>query len=346
VRRLSLLTLITLVMAGCAGSNAPETKATGTIAFVRSGVGGSNARLWVMRADGSGQRALTHDRADHGSPAWSPDGRRIVAYASRGRHGGSQIVVIDADGSGQRRLTKTDNDYEQDSDAVWSPDGRTIAFTAYDCGSYWVRIVGADGSGQRTLAPRGRSEFPEYAEPAWSPDGRKILFANVHDGVYVVNRDGSGWRVLARMKPADPNPVGGSVAWSPDGRRIAFISDGNLWEMNADGTRRRRLVESAGSSGIAWSPDGRKIAFNRRPDAGDDRAVFVVNADGSGLRNLAGNSGVNDANPVWSPDGRVIAFTSDRDGNAEIYVMDADGSNQRNVSQNPADDWDPAWSPR
>jgi Tol biopolymer transport system component len=83
----------------------------------------------------------------------------------------------------------------------------------------------------------------------------------------------------------------------------------------------------------------------RAPFAREAKEIFVVNADGSGLRNLTDNDGAND-DPVWSPDGRAIAFTSDRDGNVEIYVMEADGGNERNVSQNAADDFDPAWSPR
>ena len=143
------------------------------------------------------------------------------------------------------------------------------------------------------------------------------------------------------------------VAWSPNGRLIAFLSDDDLWVMNADGTRPHRLVDSPGTGGsFTWSPDGRKIAFSvleRGPPPRvrhGDSEVHVVNADGSGSRNLTDSDHAYDDNPVWSPDGRAIAFTSDRDGNVEIYVMDADGSNERNVSHNPADYFDPAWSAR
>jgi len=114
-----------------------------------------------------------------------------------------------------------------------------------------------------------------------------------------------------------------------------------------------RLVDSPGkqSYDIAWSPDGRKIAFSileRGPPLRirhADSEIFVVNADGSELRNLTDNDRVYDENPVWSPDGRAIAFLSDRDGNSEIYLMNADGSDQRNVSQSPVEDFSPAWSP-
>ena len=91
-----------------------------------------------------------------------------------------------------------------------------------------------------------------------------------------------------------------------------------------------------------WSPDGRTIAFTQ----GDgDLEVFVVNVDGSGLRNLTDNERIQDTNPVWSPDGRAIAFLTDRDGNGEIYVMNADGGGERNLTNSASDDCCDAWSP-
>ena len=72
--------------------------------------------------------------------------------------------------------------------------------------------------------------------------------------------------------------------------------------------------------------------------------LFVMNADGSGLRNLTRHAG-SDMSPSWSPDGRQIVFQTDRDGNQEISVMNADGSGLRNLTRNPGPDRDPAWSP-
>ena len=125
----------------------------------------------------------------------------------------------------------------------------------------------------------------------------------------------------------------------------------NLYVVNSDGSGLRNLTSklAAGQgfgAGLAsdpvWSPDGRKIAFVRLSNR---LGVYVVNADGSGMRNLTPKPVGTYAAPAWSPDGRKIAFVSDRDGNSEVYVMNANGSGQRNLTRNPAFDADPAWSP-
>ena len=100
----------------------------------------------------------------------------------------------------------------------------------------------------------------------------------------------------------------------------------------------------------SWSPNATKIAFSSARDGNHD--IYVMNADGSNRTRLTDNSAI-DLNPSWSPDGSMIAFSSDRDGKMgrwtvpnEIYVMNADGSNQTRLTNNPADDTEPSWSPR
>jgi TolB protein len=326
MRRFALLTLIMLSAVGCGGSKASEVEATGTIAFIRGSW--PTIQLWVMSADGSGQRALKAGRTP-AAPAWSPDGRRI-AFEADDSDTFRDIYVINADGSGLRRLTRHRVDAVR---PVWSPDGRSIASNEYYDGTYAIWVLNANGGGELKVTPGWR-----FAGPAWSRDGRRIAHTHLDSGaVFVVNRDGSGRRVLARMKGAKRS---WGVAWSPDGRRIAFVSDDDMWMMNADGSGRRMLGPYAGA---VWSPDSRTIAFT---GSDGDSEIFVVGSDGSGLRNLTDNERVLDEDPAWSPDGRAIAFTSDRDGNSEIYVMNADGSDQRNVSRSTVDDYSPAWSPK
>lgn len=104
-----------------------------------------------------------------------------------------------------------------------------------------------------------------------------------------------------------------------------------------------------------WSPDGKKIvfAFSPRAELGDrTRSIYVINADGTGLEQLTDSLGIRDDTPSWSPDGQTIAFSSNRDYYpdaqlwSEIYLMDADGSNQRRLTYTDSlINGTPAWSP-
>ena len=142
-------------------------------------------------------------------------------------------------------------------------------------------------------------------------------------------------------------------AWSPDRSRIAFYRDGQIWAMDPDGTDQTNLTDDpAGGGDPAWSPDGDQIAFTR---CGEFCSIWVMDADGSNqspLTNQVGTDNV-DSRPAWSPDGTKIAFNSNRDSTPElgiddIWVMDADGSNETNLTNtlDPADgEGKPAWSP-
>jgi Tol biopolymer transport system component len=305
-------------------------------------VGG--AALLVAPAFGIGDRLLAliqgaPARPDVRSPVWSPGGRRI-AFVSR--RDGKALYVMNADGSGLRIVARVD----RLTTPAWSPDGREIVY-----GRNGVYVMNADGSGQRQLARRGSA-------PAWSPDGRRIAFV-ITGKLYVVNADGSGHRTLTRLGRGGG---GASLAWSPDGRKLLLVVKSisapgcgycsRLWVLNADGSGLRDLTRNLGgsrgfgawpASDAVWSPDGPKIAFVR---SNTRHGVYVINADGSGVRNLTPKPrGAAYAAPAWSPDGRKIAFAGERDGNSEIYLMNADGSGQRSLTSDLAYDGDPSWSP-
>jgi Tol biopolymer transport system component len=113
--------------------------------------------VWVMRADGSGQRRLTDDPGT--DPDWAPDGKRLL-YLHDGS-GGRLLYTINADGSARQRLGNLD----VVRTARWSPDGTSIALTAHDA----VWIVNADGTGLHRIRQSA-------AYPSWSPDGRQLVF--------------------------------------------------------------------------------------------------------------------------------------------------------------------------
>lgn len=230
-----------------------------------------------------------------------------------------------------------------------SPDRSTILYVRES--TRQLRVVGADGSGDRplfTTGPGSQLRITADARPAWSPDGRSIVvFADGPGppGLYVVGIDGA----VARRLPTQARV--GDPAWSPDGKLIVYWASptgdgGSLWTVPASGAGTpARLTD--GGAGIdadpAWSPDGRLIAFRHAEGgAAGNRDVWIMNADGTGRTRLTTDPRA-DQDPSWSPDGKQIAFSSERDGNREIYLMDADGTNQRRLTFNPLVDSAPAW---
>jgi dipeptidyl aminopeptidase/acylaminoacyl peptidase len=232
-----------------------------------------------------------------------------------------------------------------------------IAFTSSRNGNQDVYVMDANGANQRDLTSTSTASD---TLPQWSPNGKLILFQSFRNqrefpndaDVYVMNADGTDVQELTFSNAFDGDP-----AWSSDGRKIAFESrrDGNneIYTMNANGSATKRLTFNSVFDGDpAWSPDGKQIAFSSDRDG--NREIYVMNADGSNQRRLTHTDGtisdINptglDADPAWAPDGKKIAFESNRDGgNYEIYVMGADGSDQRNLSDNAAFDALPAWAP-
>jgi Tol biopolymer transport system component len=350
------------------------------IAFLRVMNGASREssyELYVMNPDGSGKRRLARSPKGDGGlsrPAWSPDGRKLLfamqprGSARRCDQAGAcndELFVINADGSGLRRLTRN---AEPDWAAVWSPNGKTIAFLSRRHGTGAdVFVMNADGSDQRNLTRKPGNEV----DPAWSPDGRALVFTAVPNGqplvvggsisasgpyrdVYVMNADGTGQRNLTHTREAEEY----AAAWSPDGRTIAFATyDGRsnrIFVINADGSRKRALTHEITETFISWSPDGRKIAFF-------DGGLAVVNADGSGLHRLTRN--VAFTGQSWSPDGRKLTFVRLRHPKkirpatgepprpslppaADLWVINTDGSGQRNLTRTPttSDGWGATWA--
>ena len=236
-----------------------------------------------------------------------------------------------------------------------SPAAGKIAFVSYRDGNLGIYVMNADGSGQTRLTENKSGPHGDFA-PAWSPDGSRIAFMSDRDGrsnyeIYVMNADGTGQTSLTDNPDIDSNP-----SWSPDGSRIAFDSGRDSYEIyvtNADGSGQTRLTDSPGfDSDPAWSPDGNRIAFVScdLPEPSPSEGLLhcdlsLMNADGSNRVPLTGEGEGNNYEPTWSPDGSRIAFVSYRVGNLGIYVMNADGSGQTRLTENPDIDLGPIWSP-
>jgi Tol biopolymer transport system component len=165
--------------------------------------------------------------------------------------------------------------------------------------------------------------------------------------LYSVRPDGGGLARLTTSTASDLCP-----AYSRDGRQIAFCSTRSgsfqIWTMRSDGTDLQQVTTGADDFFFFpdFSPDAKKIVFGGTATAtatNDD--IFTVNRDGSGLTQLTDDPG-NDDYPAYSPDGRKIVFTSDRTGVEQVWVMNADGSHQTELTHSGVtDDEVPDWSP-
>jgi TolB protein len=211
------------------------------------------ADLFVMDADGSNVRQLTHTPAAEGYPSWSPDGR-FIAFEADDASGNFGVYVMNADGSGARRLTQ---DPRRDVGPAWSPDGKKIAFMSDRAGQEFdIYEMNADGSGVERLTTGETNWFPQF-----SPDGTRLAL-HVGRDIHVLDLKTGTSRALTQ------DPANGMYpTWSPDGRKIAFMSWRNgkteLFTMNADGTDQRVLFSPETGSAIdpRWSPDGSRIVF-------------------------------------------------------------------------------------
>jgi Tol biopolymer transport system component len=277
-----------------------------------------------------------------------PQNGKIVFARSTPSGERRYIYTVNSDGSGLSRLTKGTPPFP--TLPAWSPDGTQIAF--FDV-QIWV--MRADGSNLRKLTPN-KLDAPGR-RPSWLPDGKRLAYghkvsAYAFPDIYTMDLYGSNITKITNT----PNLWEEDVDFSPDGSQVCLYrypesrQRVGIYVMNVDASNPTRLTDDR-ATGCAWSPDGTKIAYSYTSDDSDQRGyeanteVYVMNADGSGKTNLTNNR-ANDEEPQWSPDGTKITFMSDRNGDYEIYTMDADGSDVALVTKSPgAGAFDPDWQP-
>lgn len=311
----------------------------------------------------------------------SPDGRRLANWIptgdmdSEGCAGDVQdIYVWNVDGSQISNVTNTPDVNE--TGLVWSPDGLILALTSgapprchFVPGR--LEVIRADGSERRVLADfgssRGRVELPE-----WVSGGNALLFSVTHLGpgplpgppapdekaeIYTVNIDGSGLRRLLEFP-------GARIRWllSPDRTRLAVVEartagGWRLLLLNTDGTGLQEVeggqgqLPMFGQLSLSWSPDSSRLAFVGCEGDPCQPVVFVVNGDGSGLREVVrGQGGFSEFQwwaSSWSPDGTRLVFADCRGDSCQwaLFVVSADGSDLRALVD-PFLPFDPpTWSP-
>ena len=280
VNRAQIVTFLYRAFHLAQGTPVTAGPADGTIAFTSDRDG--DYELYVMNADGSNVRRLTHND-DHADwlPSWSPDGSQIVFTSDR--DGDFEVFVMNADGTDQRQLT---HNLSFETAPSWSPDGTRIAFTSDSDGDPEIFVINADGTDQRQLTFNRQDD----AYPSWSPDGARIAFQSERDGdseIFVMNADSTNQRQITHDDLHDRYP-----SWSPDGARIAFTkhleTGAEVFLTEPDGAGQHRLTFNQDHPAYlpSWSPDGSRIVFTGSAETGE---VFVIDADGANLRRLSDN---------------------------------------------------------
>jgi len=325
--------------------------------FVAKPVDGGETlgQICVVRLDDSGLKVLANDPPNFDvESVWSHDGTRVAFRSARGDEN-SEVHIMAADGSAKRNVTQGRCPGPQGLE--WSPTGDLLACIGTGSAARPQTLVTVfDLEGRLLLRLQHSGAFRSYLAWAakfasmWSPDGRNLAYVVDEEFRPVLEEDPPGEApvlvITDAIRGIITSIVGGQQPrWSADGSRIAFGSgngvDAEICVMNADGTEQTTLTNNSVWDGEpAWSPDGSRIAFVSGYD------IHVMNADGSGLINLTSNlAPVELEEPAWSPDGSKIVFVSGSHGNEEIYVMNADGTDQTRLTDSPAAETQPVWSP-
>ncbi len=329
--------------------------------------------IFVMNPDGTNQHQLTHNISFDTTPNWSPDGARIAF--TRYRDGDAEVFVMDADGANQHQLAYNSRD---DGLPSWSPDGAQIAFQSNRDGDEEIFVMNSDGTNQHQLTHNDRDDL----DPSWSPDGTQIAFTrDLETGaeVLLMNSNGGNQQRLT----FDDHHQTALPSWSPDGTRIAFNryldGDAEIFVMNADGSNRRQISDNDHQDWIstaAWSsyiPSTGSDLFSDVPEGHwAEEAIGwavtngIITGTGEGAFDPDGTVSrseivtfiydtvnlIPDHQTDWvgwntSPTmtSGLVAFSSNRDGDWEIFVMNPDGANQRQLTHNDRNDRYPSWPP-
>ncbi|MGM0546121.1 MAG: TolB family protein [Bacteroidota bacterium] len=258
-----------------------------------------------------------------------------IVFASD-REDQTDLYSMNPDGNNVKRLTETSG--EERYPAI-SPDGTQVVFWQQNpsAGSNYgtIRIINADGSSPKKLTEQ------EYGatHPVWSPDGKEIAFSQGKK-IRVMNADGTERKAITDDTNYDFAP-----SWSPDGESFVFSSDGenssrDIYVLDIGESGRTNLTDNDFYNNYpAWSPDGNKIAFLSNESDPDDiytaLDLYIMDVDGNNREKIADlaiaavRSGDKASTPSWSPDGSKIVI-ADRNGSShEIYVIDTDGSENR-----------------
>ena len=293
--------------------SAAIAKAPTTAKIVFSSNRDGNSEIYIMNPNGSEQINLTKHRASDYNPVWSPTGAQILFVSDR--HGTKDLYLMNADGTNVRKVFQK---LVGRQSPTWSPDGKQLAYHRFD--KLAIYIASNDGKKEEKLT--------SGLWPVWSPNGSEIAFVADEKFVFLAE----GVLQVENAKIQITNLQTNAEEPLLPGRRLMFSP--------------------------AWAPNSNKIAFSwinlnalnllAGKDPADAEAVYVVNRDGSGLKQIVDADDGATSNPIWAPQGDELIYEKDIREDTHLFkiALDGDASEQlTHQGDNFGGDWfDPAFA--
>ncbi|HEX8846511.1 MAG TPA: protein kinase [Pyrinomonadaceae bacterium] len=316
--------------------------------------GGSKNVLYQISSSGGSPRRLANDIGY--TLSISAEGRQ-VAFIRTDYKGPDQqessLIVANVDGTGEKKLDTIKSPERFGYNIEWSPDGKQLAYTRTSNskkddereGDSTLIVVNADGTGEKSVVTHKKREG--FGPPVWSPDGK--LIARIS---YPEYEEGYADIAVVQISDGTEKKIGSqqwmymdNVTWLADGKGLIFAgvkedSDKvNIWQLSYPGGETQVLTGGLDNIwGISVSDDGKIVTTSS-----DSSSTLWVGSsrDGKDARQIASGQfyGLS-----WSPDGRIL-YTSKSNGNPDIWIMNSDGSGQKQLTTDPKSDFGPVMTP-
>jgi Tol biopolymer transport system component/DNA-binding winged helix-turn-helix (wHTH) protein len=326
-----------------------------TLAYVADEPGRQGASIWVRQvtaASNTQQVVAPAEGTFYGGLVFSRDGAHIYFGAVKVDNHVPALYRVPVLGGPPEKIIEH---YGGNGPATFSPDGKQIAFTREDSGdAASLVLANADGGGERTLVTRKGSTI--LGLPAWSPDGRtiacvygsteKVSSSSPYLGVTAFNAsDGAETRVTeARWLGVS------QIAWLPDSSGVVMsaseeeLSPSQIWQLSFPSGEVRRVTNDLNTYlGASLTADGSALVTVQTdrvpnvwvaPASDTSRAVQITTGTGK----FDGYYGLS-----WTPDGRIV-YSSIASGSWDIWVMNADGTNQKQLTVGAKSNYGPSVS--